>query len=228
MRTALALLLVLPAAPLHAAERNYSVTSFDRIRIDGAFEVRLATGVSPYARASGDQAAIDRISMAVEGRTLVIRKPTGGWGGYPGDNPGRAVIELGTHDLTAAWVNGPGKLGIDKIKGLTFELTIQGAGSAEVGAVAVDQLKLGLAGVANARLSGNALKVTGLVRGNSALDASALNVKDWKLGADGAAVARIAASNSAAIEAMGPVTIEVTGSPACTVKASGSGSISGC
>ena len=42
------------AAP---ATRNYSVTSFDRIRIDGPYKVALKTNVAPYARASGTQAS---------------------------------------------------------------------------------------------------------------------------------------------------------------------------
>ena len=65
--------LVLLAAPAGAAERNYSVTSFDRIRIDGPYQVTLKTNVAPFARASGTQAALDGVSIKVEGRTLVVR-----------------------------------------------------------------------------------------------------------------------------------------------------------
>ena len=39
----------LAAAPAGAADRNYSIGSFERIRVDGAFEVKLTTGKSPAA-----------------------------------------------------------------------------------------------------------------------------------------------------------------------------------
>jgi hypothetical protein len=79
------------AAP--ASQRNYSVTSFDRIRVDGPYQVQLQTNVAPYARAKGSQAALDGVSIAVEGRTLIVRAGGGSWGGYSGENPGPVTIE---------------------------------------------------------------------------------------------------------------------------------------
>jgi hypothetical protein len=70
MKTAaFALLLLAPlmAAPAHAAERGYSVTDFDRIRIDGPYRVTLTTGRSPGARAVGAQAAIEGVAVEVQG-----------------------------------------------------------------------------------------------------------------------------------------------------------------
>ena len=53
----LAPLFVLGAAsPLAAAERSYSVTDFNRVRVEGPFAVTLATNVAPFARASGARA----------------------------------------------------------------------------------------------------------------------------------------------------------------------------
>jgi len=49
------------AAPV--AQRNFSVSSFDRIRVDGPYEVRLKTNVAPFARASGSAAASDGVSV---------------------------------------------------------------------------------------------------------------------------------------------------------------------
>ena len=115
---------VVIATPAFAADRNYSVTSFDRIRLDGAYKVRLTTNVSPFARATGSPEALDGVSLDVQGRTLVIRSNRSSWGGYPGRQPGPVEISVGTHELAAAFVNGSGGLAIDKIRGLTFELAI--------------------------------------------------------------------------------------------------------
>src|SRR3990170_4550423 len=109
----------LPASVLGApapAQRNYSVTSFDRIRIDGPYQVQLRTNVAPYARATGPQAALDGVSIKVEGRTLIVRAGQS-WGGYPGEGRGPVTIEVGTHDLSTVWVNGAGAVMIDKVRG---------------------------------------------------------------------------------------------------------------
>lgn len=216
------------AAPAAAATRNYSVTSFDRIRVDGAYKVTLTTGVAPYANASGSQQALDAVAIGVEGRTLVIRVNRSAWGGYTAQWAGPVEIGLGTHDLSAAWVNGSGSLAIDAVRGLTFDLAVQGSGAASIDRVAVDQFKLGLAGAASARLAGRAPRLTALLRGSSSLDATGLAVKDATIGAEGPSIVSLSASNSAKIDASGAATVAVTGSPACTVRTLGSASVSGC
>ena len=210
-------------------QRNFSVPGFDRVRVDGPYQVALKTGVAPYARAKGATAAVlDSVSIKVEGRTLVVRPASGGWGGYPGERRGPVTIELGTHDLTTAWLNGAGSLSIDKVRGLGFDLAIHGAGSARIDAVEIDQLKLGMSGAATARLSGKAGRVTAVVRGSSSLDGEALKVKDASIGAEGPSLVRLAASETAKVDAMGLAAVTLTGNPACTVKAQGSASVSGC
>src|SRR5215218_2218967 len=90
------------AAPAGAATRNFGISSFDRIRVDGPFKVRLKTGTAPFATASGDSAALDRIKIDVQGSTLVVKSSQSAWGGYPAQSNGPVEISLGTHDLTAA------------------------------------------------------------------------------------------------------------------------------
>ena len=101
--TALAL-----ASPASAASRNYGISSFTKVRVDGPFKVTLATGVAPFAKASGATGALDRVAIDVQGETLVVHNSTSSWGGYPGDNAGTVEVMIGTHDLTNAWVNGAG------------------------------------------------------------------------------------------------------------------------
>lgn len=225
-------LLALASLPAAAAapttQRNYSVTSFDRIRVDGPYEVRLKTNVAPFARASGAAAAIDGVSVSVEGRTLIVRPSTGGWGGYPGENRGPVTIELGTHELDTAWLNGAGTLVVDKVKGLSFNLAIQGAGSARIDSADVDQLKLGMSGAGSSRIAGRAASMTATVRGSSSLDAEGLSVKDAVIGAEGPAIVRATVTNAAKIDAMGLAAVTLAGSPSCTVTAKGSASVTGC
>ena len=234
MRTLLLLLLLASAtalataSPSGAATRNFGITSFTKVRVDGPFDVALKTGIAPYARASGSPAALDRVAIDVRGDTLVVHSSLDSWGGYPGKAVGPVEISLGTHDLTDAWLNGSGSLSIDRVKGLTFGISIQGSGIADIGEADVDQLNVSVIGTGSATLGGRAAKVTALVRGASQLDAANLAAKDATLGAEGTAKISANVSNSVTIDASGPATVQLQGSPACTVRASGSASVSGC
>jgi hypothetical protein len=225
---ALLALASLPAAAAAPTTRTFSVTGFDRIRVDGPYKVSLRTNVAPYARATGTLASIDGLNMKVEGRTLVIRTGAGGWGGYPGEGRGPVTIDVGTHELSAVYINGAGALDIDRVKGLAFEISIQGSGTARIDHVDVDQMKVGVSGAGTTRLSGRAAKLTATVRGTSAFEADGLRVTDAVIGAEGPSVVRAQVTNSAKVDASGLVSVTLTGDPACTVKARGSASVDGC
>lgn len=225
-------LLVLASLPVAAAtpatQRNYSVNGFDRIRIDGPYRVDLRTNVAPYARASGTPVSLDGVSIKVEGRTLVVRSGGGGWGGYPGEGRGPVTIELGTHDLTGAYINGAGALSVDRVKGLSFEMAIQGSGIATVGEVDVDQMKVGVSGAGTVRMAGRVGKLSTTVRGTSMFEGDRLQVKDAVIGAEGPSTVRTQVTNSAKVDANGLASVALTGDPACTVTAKGSASVTGC
>lgn len=221
-------LLALAAAPASAAERNYSVTSFDRIRVEGPFAVRLVTGRAPFAKAIGSPQGLDGVTAEVSGRTLIIRPNRAAWGGYPGQQRGPVELSVGTHNLTHAVLNGSGALAIDKVKGLAFDLVIQGAGTASIEEVAVDRLSTGIAGAGSARLGGKTLKFSALVQGTSALDAGGLEARDAVIGAEGPATVRAMATGTATITARGLAAVTLGASPACKVKAEGSATVSGC
>lgn len=229
MRSLALISLLLLAAPAGAAERNYSVTSFDRIRVDGPYQVTLKTNVSPFAKASGAQASLEGVSIKVEGRTLTVRADTSRtWGGYPGEGRGPVTIVVGTHELSTAWVNGAGALFIDRVKGLSFNLFIQGSGVARIDAADVDQLRVGLSGSASSRLAGRALKMTANVSGSSSLDAESLAVKDAVISAEGPALVRASVTGTAKVNALGLASVALEGTPSCEVKAQGSSTVSGC
>ena len=81
----LAAFLVSAASAATAADRNFGVSGFDRIRVDGAYKVVLTVGAPPFARATGSTRALDPVDIIVEGRTLVIHPNRSAWGGY--DHP---------------------------------------------------------------------------------------------------------------------------------------------
>ena len=232
-RLPLLALLVLASLPTPSdaaapTTRNYSVPSFDRIRIDGPYKVELRTNVSPYARATGSPLSLDGLSIGVEGRTLVVRSGSGGWGGYSGEDRGPVTIEVGTPDLKTAWINGSGALSVDRVRGLSFDLSIQGSGTVRLDGVDVDQLKAGISGAGSTQMSGRAAQLTATIRGTSSFDGDALQVKDAVIGAEGPSIVKANVANSAKIDALGVASVTLAGNPACTVKAQGSATVTGC
>lgn len=229
MRTFLfAAALVAASGAATAATRHFGITSFTKVRVEGPFKVKLATGVAPFATAAGSPAALDRVAVEVRGDTLVVHNNLDSWGGYPGQDVGPVEISLGTHDLSAAWLNGSGTISIDKVKGLSFDLSVEGSGAGAIGETNVDQLNVSVVGTAAARLGGQAAKLTAEIRGVSTLDAAGLATKDATLRADGAATIAADVSNSATIDATGPATVRLSGRPSCTLRVNGSASVSGC
>jgi hypothetical protein len=201
------------AAPADAATRNFGVSGFERIRVDGPYRVKLTVGVPPYAKATSNSAsALDGLVIEVQGRTLVIRNNRKSWGGYPGESAAPVEISIGTHELSAAWLNGSGTIEIDKLRSFAFELAVQGSGAARVGSVEVDQLKVAVSGTAAASLAGNAKKLTGTVQGVSMIQASELKSKDATFSVVGPGTVRATVTETAKLNVQGPSTVDLAGS----------------
>ena len=225
---ALPLLFLALAAPAAAATRNFGITGFTKVRVEGPYKVSLVTGVAPFARATGSGPALDRLMVEVRGDTLVVQANKSGWGGYPGENPGPVEVSVGTHELSNAWVVGAGALLIDRVTGLSFALSAQGSGRAEIAAADADRLNVSLVGTASAKLAGRAKKLTALVRGISALDGTDLVSTDASIGTEGAATIDANVKGEATIDSSGPATIRLTGHPSCTLRTGSSATVSGC
>jgi len=228
MRILAFFLLAAAASPLAAAQRNYSVTDFTRIRVEGPFAVTLATNVAPFARATGSQRALDRVWLKVEGRTLVIRTDRSAWGGSTDEDAGPVTIAVGTHDLDQATLSGPGSLAIDRVRGLGFSLSSIGSGAASIGEVAADRLRLFAQGSGSMRVAGATKQLDAALNGPGLIDASALTAKDATLSAMGPASLRANITNTVKLTATGTATIALDGGAACERKVSGSAVVTGC
>jgi hypothetical protein len=222
---AFAAAITLAAVPAGAAERLYPVTDFDRIQVEGPFEVVLATGLSSKLRAIGSVDALDRLTIDVEGRTLHIRINRSAWGGTPGRQTGPVKIEAATRDLARASVLGSGSLAIDKARGLRVDLSVGGSGRLTVGALDADQLIVGLVGAGRIGLAGHVKQLRAIVQGSGDLDAQSLKTEDVQLTADTAGTITIGSARSAKVNATGLGDVFIGGAPACTVEDRGSGRV---
>lgn len=225
---ALAFALILASAPAHAAQRTYSIGSFDRIRVEGPFDVRLSTSASPGASAEGDPKATQDLDIRVEGTTLIVRAGMGGWGEQPrGATAEATVITVSTGMIRRAAVIGGGRLTIaGPLRGQRIDLSLTGSGSLAVSGIQADQLFVTLLGSGDIALAGKAAKVNLNTSGPGTISAAPLAAGDLTLYLDGNGETRATALYTANVTTTGIGAATVYGKPACTVKAVAGGPIS--
>jgi hypothetical protein len=222
----LALLLLALASPAAAqAQRNFTITSFDRIRVEAPFDVTVTTGKAPSARAEGAAAAIDTVDLRVEGRTLIVRQRSG-WNGAGRDVPLR--LSLGTPDLRAANLVGVGRLSVDRLRGLSVVLGLAGPGQMRIGDLQADQVDLIAAGSGSVALAGTVKKARVGAEGNAIVDAAALQSDDLVLVATGSSEVRAHARRTANVTASGAAAVAMTTAVSCIRKVTGAATVSNC
>ena len=224
-RTIAAALIMALAAPALTADRRYTVTDFDRVQVEGPFEVVVTTGKGPSARATGSSEALERVSIVVEGRTLKVRPNRSAWGGYPGQGSSAVTVELTTHQLRGASLTGSGSLSIDKAKGMRLDLALSGSGRLSLGRVEADNLVVGQVGAGKMSIGGKVKGLKATVQGSGDFDGSTLAVEDAEIKADTSGAIALNASRTSSVVSTGQGDTVVTGKAACTVKALGSGRV---
>jgi hypothetical protein len=212
------------AAPAAAAERGYSVTSFDRVRVEGPFLVTVTTGRAVSARATGDAAALDRVQLRVEGRTLLVRAVSS-WSGFADGRNGPVRLALTTPALATAILLGSGTLDVDRMTGLRVILTVEGSGRLSARAIDTDNASLAVAGAGAIEAAGRARVAAVVARGQGSLSAAGLTVSDLTVVSETASPVTITATRSARVTASGLGPVEVGGSAACEVRQTGAGPV---
>lgn len=219
------LLAAAAVAPVQAAQRNFTVTSFDRIRMEAPFDVILVTGKPPSAKADGPMAALDTIDLQVEGRTLIVRQKSG-WNGQGKGVPVR--ITLSTPDLRTATLLGSGRLAIDRMKGLSVSLAMASSGQLKVGDLRADNLDLLAGGSGVVSLAGAVKKFRLNTEGAVILDAASLVSDELVLIATGNSEVRAAPRRTANLNLSGVTTVALATPVACVVKVTGAATVTGC
>ncbi len=220
-----ALVLANPAA---AADRVFSVGTFEKVRIDGPFEVRIVTGGSPQARASGDRQLIDQLDVAVNGTTLTVRLNGSGWGEMPKRQLAASpVITLSTPRLLMLSVNAGGRASVNRMASQRIDVTVIGSGTVTLDKVDADQLNAALTGSGTMTIAGGrANRATLLADGSGVIDSAGVTVNDLTVRLEGAGEVRAAARYTAAVTSTGLGRVSVAGTAKCVVKAAAGGPVS--
>lgn len=208
-----------------AATRGYSVTDFDHVRVDGPFDVRIHTGGSTSARATGTAEALDRLSVEVQGGTLIIRPLPGGWGGWPGSGTSRVVVDVATRGLSGIGLSGSGDVTVDRVKGDRLDLMMAGSGDLSIGDVTVTRIGATLTGSGDMRLAGRAAEARALLRGSGDIHADAFMTEAADVTAIGSGSVTIGASKTAKVSLTGSGDVSIIGPATCAITSTGSGDV---
>lgn len=219
-------LMIAPIVPAHAAERGFSVTDFDRIRVEGPFRVAVETGKSSTAHASGDREALDRVTIQTEGRTLILRADRQNWGGSPGKKPiSSATIRLTTRSLRAITLIGGPQLSVAPLKGDRLVATVEGSGQFDLAGVDVDRFDLLTVGSGTTKVSGKAKIMNIVARGSARIEGAAMVAHELTLATESADSIILGAGRSATVRSSGAGETTILGTPACAVTENGAGRV---
>lgn len=224
---ALLLPILAGADPAAAAERAIAIPSFDRIRIDGPFDVRLTTRATPGVTVSGDPRMLESVAVRVEGGTLIVRAGNAGWGERPRarglPNP---IVTVRTRDLRGAGVAGGGTLRITgPVTASRVDLSITGSGTLDAPALAAGDLVMTLIGDGQATLAGTARTARLLGNGSGRIAAAGLTAGDAVVRTEGAVAVTVTARYTATANSTGLGAIDILGKPDCKVKPQADGPI---
>lgn len=228
MRYLLLALLAIPSitpAVAAAATRTVSVGSFERLRVDGPFEVRVETGRSPGATISGEGRATEDVEVRVTGSTLVVAKGLNGWGEQPRGAKRPVLITLTTPTLISAAVIAGGRVTISGMKAMRVDVSVSGSGSLALAKADTDQLNATVIGTGQMTLGGRAARARLRTSGPAGIDASALDVRDLIVTVDGVGDTKAQARGTAQVTNTGLGSVTVVGPAKCVVTAPAGGPV---
>lgn len=225
MRILFALLLLVPAAT-QAADRRVFITSFDRIRVEGPFQVTVATGRAAGATISGDTRQLERTEVRVDGTTLVVRPAQDDVRGFTPQATGVMRVTLTTPGLKAATLLGGGALAVTGGgRAARLDLSVAGTGSIGWTGADAEQVNTTVIGNGAVTLAGRAGAVRLTINGAGRIDAAALDARELTVRVDGPGEAQAQARYTATVNNTGLGRVTVTGSPKCIVRSAAGGPV---
>lgn len=221
------LLMLFVPAEATASDRVFSVGSFEKVRVDGPFEVRIVTGASPGAKASGDRQIVERVSIAVAGTTLTVRLGSGGWGeAFRKADASPPVITLSTPRLMTLAISAGARTSVNRMAAQQVGVSVTGSGSLTVDQVDADQFTASVLGAGLLQTGGRANRARLMTDGSGTIDASTMAVNDLTVLLGGPGETRANARHTAAVTSTGLGRVTVSGTATCTVRAPAGGPVS--
>lgn len=212
-----------------AAERRFTLSTFDKVRIDGDVAVEIVSGAAPSALAIGDPRALDALTVRVQGGTLLIRRARASQlterrkqSGTPEAPP---LVRLSARAVQSLMLQGHGSARIDRLTGARPNATLNGSGSIDIGAVQADALALNVSGSGSLKVVGTAKSARAVMLGDGLIEATGLRLASLDLFGEGPVRARMTVDGPARISVMGDAQIEIGGQSKCIIRQSAANAI---
>ncbi|AQR74464.1 GIN domain-containing protein [Sphingomonas sp. LM7] len=212
------LLLLTAAAP--AQERRFMVSDFDRLRVDGPFEVELVTGV-PVAIASGSRLSLDQVTVRVNGDTLVVSSGPLSSVARGGDATALPTLRIAARSLRGVVLNGGARVRVAEMRGARVDVIQTGAGTLDIASLRADDLTATLTGTGAMTLAGTAARARVRNHGAGSIDAGRLTAGDATVSSDSSGDIVLNVRYTARATALGSGGISITGKPECILRGSG-------
>lgn len=221
-RLAIGLLAATTAVAGQAAERSFPVGSFDRISVSGSSDVTVATGQAISVRASGDEAALDRLEIKVENGVLQIRNKSRSGMNW---NSGKSRVAVAVPMLRGADVSGSGNVTVDRVDTPDFSANVAGSGGLSLPRLVASKARFSVAGSGNVSAAGTSNEVKASVAGSGNLNIPALKASVLSASVSGSGSVDAFASTTASVSVAGSGDVRVRGGARCAVSKAGSGSV---
>lgn len=206
-----------------AAEQSFPVGGFDRIALGGSPNVTVTTGSGVSVRASGDQRAIDRLDIRVEGGVLRIGNKRGGNWNWSNYGPVRIAVTVPM--IRGVEIGGSGSVAVDRIKVPTFAGSIGGSGSMQIGALDTADASFSIAGSGNVEAAGRCDTAKIDVAGSGRLRLAGLKCQTLSASIAGSGDIDATALRTASVSVNGSGDARIAGGARCSVSKHGSGSV---
>ncbi|MGC6330551.1 head GIN domain-containing protein [Rhizorhabdus sp. FW153] len=212
-----------PALADTVANRDFPVAGFNRVVVEGPYDVDIRSGSRPAASARGPQEQLDRLILVVKGDVLVVKTRKSSWGWSTGRNATRVAITAPA--LRSVQLSGSGNIVLDQAKGTSFSAGVSGSGDMRIDRIEADTLSLRVTGSGDLAARGTAQNVTASVTGSGNIAAGSLAAADLVATVTGSGDIDMGATRSAKATVTGSGDIRIAGRPNCTQRKTGSGSI---
>ncbi len=205
-----------------AAERRFTLSAFDKVRIEGDVAVEIVSDAAPFAQASGDPRALEALSVRVQGGTLYIRRerrdiPIEARNRKAGSDT-LPMVRLSARAVQSLTLLGHGSAQIDRLSGARPSATIDGNGSVEIGAVAAEAVAINVNGSGSLKIGGTATSARAVMLGDGLIEGSGLTLGEINFTGEGPVRARLTVNGPALIAVKGDADVQIGGTPVCTIR----------
>lgn len=212
------------ATPAIAGEMSFPVGSFDRVSLGGSPQVTVSTGKTVSVRASGEQKALDRLDIRVEGGVLRIGSKRGKWNWSWGD-VGRVRIAVTVPMVRGVDLGGSGSVTVDRVRVPAFDAAVGGSGAIRIAALDTDRASFEVGGSGSIAAAGRCGDAQTSIGGSGSLKLAGLKCATLTASIGGSGDIDAFASRIAKVSVAGSGDARIAGGAKCSVAKAGSGSV---